>query len=534
MPLAQAVMPGERRASRWWIVVVASLLFTAGVRVRLLDIPFERDEGEYAYAGQLMLQGVPPYALVYNMKLPGTYAAFALIEAVFGETVKGIHFGFLLVNAGAIVLVFLLGRRLFGPVAGVVACASYALMSVSPGIYGTSAHATHFVVLPALAGFLLLLDVGQSGRLGRCFVSALLFGLAFLMKQQGVFFAIFAWLLFAGGRLRTRPFVLRKAMADVALFTLGLAAPFAVTCAVLWVAGVWDHFWFWTILYAREYVSMTSVSVGLRNFREQFPLVIGPAVLIWCLAAGGLAVVLYDRELRERRALILSFAVFSFLTVVPGLYFRGHYFVTALPAVAILAGAGVDAVRRQLVRRGRRGSWAAVPAALAVVALGWLVLQQETFFFRASPVEASRMMYGLEPFPEAIEIARWLETQTGEQDRILVWGAEPEIYFYARRRSATGYIYVFGVWEENRYSEHMAQEMMREIEAAQPKYIVVEFIPNRLMSRARQYLARSYTVDGRIDMISNSRTEYYWGDQARTPRPAAQRTVVVFGRTTAR
>lgn len=37
--------------------------------------PLERDEGEYAYAGQLMLQGIPPYQLAYNMKLPGTYAA---------------------------------------------------------------------------------------------------------------------------------------------------------------------------------------------------------------------------------------------------------------------------------------------------------------------------------------------------------------------------------------------------------------------------------------------------------------------------
>ncbi len=508
MPLMRRVSRGrERPASRWWIVVVASLLFAAGVRVRLLDIPLERDEGEYAYAGQLLLQGVAPYAVAYNMKLPGMYAAFALIEAVLGETVKGIHFGFLLVNAGAIVLVFVLGRRLFGPAAGAVACASYALMSLSPGVYGTSAHATHFVVLPALAGFLLLLDVGESGRLGRGFASALLFGLAFLMKQQGVFFALFAWFVFVGGRLRARPFVSRKAAADVALFAIGLAAPLAVACAALWLAGVWDSFWFWTFLYAREYVSITSVSAGLKNFREQFPLVVGPAVLIWSLAGAGVAAVLFDRELRERRALILSFAVFSFLTVVPGLYFRGHYFVTVLPAVALLAGVGVAAVHRQLVQRERRGAWAAIPAALTVVALGWVVLDQRTFFFHASPVQASRMMYGLEPFPEAIEIAR--------------------------RRSATGYIYVFGVWEENRYSERMAQEMMKEIEAAKPKYVVVEFIPNRLMERARQHLARSYTLDGRVDMMSDSRTEYVWGDRANARAPGAQRTLLVFRRITA-
>ena len=41
------------------------------IRIRFLAIPLERDEGEYAYAGQLMLQGIPPYRLAYNMKFPG-------------------------------------------------------------------------------------------------------------------------------------------------------------------------------------------------------------------------------------------------------------------------------------------------------------------------------------------------------------------------------------------------------------------------------------------------------------------------------
>ena len=59
---------------RWaiWGALIFILGFGAFVRLRLLDFPLERDEGEYAYAGQLMLQGIPPYKLAYNMKLPGT------------------------------------------------------------------------------------------------------------------------------------------------------------------------------------------------------------------------------------------------------------------------------------------------------------------------------------------------------------------------------------------------------------------------------------------------------------------------------
>src|SRR5512147_1059478 len=97
---------------RTWLLLGLALLFVLAVRVRLRDMPLERDEGEYAYAGQLLLQGVPPYKEAFNMKLPGTYAAYALIMALFGQTAGGIHLGVSLVNLASISLTFLLGRRL--------------------------------------------------------------------------------------------------------------------------------------------------------------------------------------------------------------------------------------------------------------------------------------------------------------------------------------------------------------------------------------------------------------------------------------
>jgi hypothetical protein len=100
------------------------IIFFALLRFRLREMPLERDEGEYAYAGQLMLQGIPPFQLVYTMKLPGTSAAYAAIMLVFGQTAAGIHTGLILVNAVTTFLVFLLGKRLYGRLAGLVAGAT--------------------------------------------------------------------------------------------------------------------------------------------------------------------------------------------------------------------------------------------------------------------------------------------------------------------------------------------------------------------------------------------------------------------------
>src|SRR5207247_8173812 len=113
-PLLKALM------RHWpWVVVGLTILLVVLIRVRLREMPLERDEGEYAYAGQLILKGVPPYKEAYNMKLPGTYAAYALIMAVFGQSASGIRLGVVLVNAASIVLLFLIGRKLLDDAAGV-------------------------------------------------------------------------------------------------------------------------------------------------------------------------------------------------------------------------------------------------------------------------------------------------------------------------------------------------------------------------------------------------------------------------------
>src|SRR5678816_1165849 len=93
------------------VAVAGIVLASAAVRLRVATVPLERDEGEYAYAGQLILQGIPPYQLAYNMKFPGTYYAYSLILAVFGQTPWGIHVGLMIVNAVTIVLVFAIGRK---------------------------------------------------------------------------------------------------------------------------------------------------------------------------------------------------------------------------------------------------------------------------------------------------------------------------------------------------------------------------------------------------------------------------------------
>ena len=431
-------------ASAWLFLAVVVFALTLAIRTRLLGIPLERDEGEYAYAGQLMLQGIPPYKLAYNMKFPGVYAAYAAIMSIFGQTIWGIHLGLLVVNVAAIVLLFLLGRRLLSFTAGIAAAASYAVLSLSPSVLGLAGHATNFVVLPALAGVLLLLNRSNQRAFLRLFASGFLFGLAVMMKQPGIFFALFGatYFIFKAVQERLGP---GKLALQSLTFASGVLLPFGITCLWLSSAGVFSHFWFWTVDYAYQYASGTPLSKGARDFFDMATGVIAASWLLWVLAGLGLVAGFYLKKTRPATSFILSLLFFSACALCAGLHFRPHYFILILPAVALLIGIAIDQLTELVVSRGVIGA-RFLPLLLLGVALGLPLVQQRQIFFQASPLEACRIIYGANPFPESIRIAQYLREHTNASDTIAILGSEPQIYFYSHRHSATGYIYTYGFW----------------------------------------------------------------------------------------
>lgn len=531
----------RKNFARWapWGFVLVAIVFAAAVRFRLLEMPLERDEGEYAYAGQLMLQGIPPYKLAYNMKLPGTYAAYALIMAVFGQTIRGIHLGLLVVNAATIVLVFLLGRRLFDSFVGVVAAASFAVLSMGQTILGMAAHASHFVILPVVGGMLLLLRAVRSERLSAVWGSGLLFGLGFLMKQPGVFFGLFglAYLLWSDWRRRSMNW------RRIAAFLCGAAIPFGATCIILFAAGVFDRFWFWTFTYAREYVSLEPLSSARQTFWWNFTRVVEPALWLWLLAGVGLVTLLLKKKWRDRVAVVAGFAGFSILAVCPGFYFRGHYFIMVLPAVALLIGVAISAAREtlsdmQFAVEMRDG----LPVLLFCVALLMAVRDQWAFFFRLPVDVACRLTYRENPFPESVVIADYIRAHSRPDARLAVIGSEPQIYFYSNRRSATGYIYTYGLIERQRLAVEMQQEMIAEIEAAAPEYMVYVNVvsswlvrpnsQNLIFKWRENFVGKNYDLIGVADILLLERTEYRWGEEAKKYTPRSRHFVLVHKRKT--
>ncbi len=525
----ETVSPSTRNL--WpWIALGVVLLATAIIRIRLLMIPLERDEGEFAYMGQLMLQGIPPYKLAYNMKLPGTYAAYALIMSLFGQTIAGIHIGLLLVNLTSTVMVFLLAKRILNPSAAVVAAASFALLSLSPTVNGTSAHATQFVLPFALGGCLLLLKLRETGRPVTALWSGLMFGIALLMKQHAAFFPVFAALYLVYVQMSMRPVAWKRMKAQVVLLAVGTTMPFLITCLALYASGVFHTFWFWTFTYARAYVSQVSMSDGVSMFWGVFQGIMSAGFGLWVMAGLGLittvGALFLGKTQRANTVFLLGFALFSFLCVCPGYFFRNHYFVLIMPAVGFMIGVLVMYCEEGLGRVAGPIVGFAVPIVIfAIMSINSANVQRD-FFFRANPEQACRMMYSINPFPESVKIGKYIKEHSTKTDKIAVIGSEPQIYFYANRHSATGFIYTYGLMEEHKYALKMQKDMIAEISNSKPRYVVITNIPwswavhpkadMTIMQWASIYLSSYYNLIGRSDAVEDGYATMYWGDDVQT------------------
>ncbi len=142
-------------------------------------------------------------------------------------------------------------------------------------------------------------------------------------------------------------------------------------------------------------------------------------------------------------------------------------------------------------------------------------------WFRLTPVQATCVIYGPDPFPEAEVIAAYIREKSPPTARLAVLGSEPEIYFLAHRRSATGYIYTYGLMEPQPFARNMQDAMIGEIETNAPEFVV--FADNPLFSWGRRpdsdlkifewwnSCQTNYTRVGLADVISTTETKFAWG-----------------------
>jgi len=388
------------------------------------------------------------------------------------------------------------------------------------------------VVLFAIAGSLVLLRALDRPSRSLTFGSGAFFGVALLMKQPGVFFVLFGALYLAASDWRSG-IGIKKTLLRSLLLISGAIAPLLLTAAALWICGVFGKFWFWTVQYATRYGTQVSLRDGVQIFIAHFTSALGTAWPLWAIAAVGLIGCVTRSRSRIAIRFLAPFALCSGMAVCPGLYFRPHYFVLFLPAVSLFVAVAVARGVAQFQKAKPILTFAVL--LIFATCLAWPLLAERDFFFERPIAEVNRMVNGINPFPESIKIANFLRSETTPSDTIVVLGSEPQIYFYSERQSATGYIYTYSLMEPQPYAHQMQQEMIAEIEAARPKFLVlidvdISWLPRAdsdqtIFRWAARYCDANYEAVGLVNIFDEG-SDYYLSGKPPNVRSAPEHIVI--------
>jgi len=374
-------------------VFVALLLLTVVLRLPAFFVDvFNSDETFLATQAEVINGGGRLYEEAADRKPPLVPYLYAAAFTITGSTALwSVRVLAMVAVALTALLVAMEARRRYGRKAGWIAGGLLVFASVAFAPQDGQAANFEVFMLPSMTAAVLLAHRGKS------FSSGAAVALATLAKQTGA--ATLLPVLYSAWRRRSR-----RGAGDA---LVGFAAPVALVALVVGPGQLL----FWAVLGNGSYLSVRSASALVAGlfFVMTLAFVALNLPIVWTL----------PRAWRERRAhddtdlwlWLLSAAI----SVTVGLRFFGHYYLQLLPPLCLLtAGALATATRRTVTRTVALAAFVAV----AFSAIG--------FFVR--------------PFDDKAEyrsVARYIDENSGEKDRILVWGHVPEIYWASGTRPAT-------------------------------------------------------------------------------------------------
>ena len=534
--------PGDKIFLRYWdtLSLFVILLIITKLRFPFLEIPLERDEGAYAYMAQLLLEGVPPYTQAYSLYFPGVFIIYALTFLILGQTIFAIHFCLLVATLITIVIIFLIGKKLFDPLTGIISGATFGLLGLNPYAQGLFSHGEPFTMLFICSGvYLLLLSIDSEKKILFLW-SGLFFGLGLLIKQN-VFVFIGLPIVYLCWSLLKKPRLKRKFYLDaIFYFTFGYFIPLAVFFIFCLITGSLEQMFFWTFIMPTEMTPPISISRAVYQFKILTLPIIKSSPLFFGVAAIGLLSPLWDKSSRLAVLFIVIFLVFSFFTMSLVFYFRAHYFLCLFPATALLTGVGFYSMNNLIKKISLRRINPIITAVFVFIFFSYSIFDQRKFFFQTKPETVSRIIYGNNPFPESLVIADYIKEHSSPSDKIAILGSEPQILFYADRVSASKHIFMYYLMGNHLHALSMQKEAMADIELTKPPILINVVIPTSWLFQKDSksmlfhwldgFVLKNYKLAGVVEIQGLNTTNYYWGVDTTKFVPQGENFIQIYQR----
>ncbi|WP_317896968.1 ArnT family glycosyltransferase [Aurantibacillus circumpalustris] len=526
------------------ILMTILILLIYSIRSKFLLIPFERDEGIYSYMGKLALEGKTPYIDFYEMKFPGLFYFYASIVGLFGDTVKGMHTGFMYLNIATILLLYNAGKNLFSPIAGLISAITFAFVSLTANLSGFTVQAEHGVAFFISLGLFFYTLTKKSGKWYYFLSMGVALGMAFMVKTSGVFMPLWGGLILILDLIFSKkPRQFKTFFKNLLAYSVGGFSVIAIFFTVIFFKGSFNEMIYWTYEYSKVYVGGVPFEEGIKYFKYTRDAIVQNYKFFWVHSVLAVAVCLLRPISFQLKAFGISLLIFSGLTIVPGFYFYGHYWIQTLPGISLLAGLTYHCIitvfepKLKLGKLKLRYIYLSVFAVLTYNHINAL----KSYYFHPNYDLILRQVYGSNPFPEAMEIGNFINANSKPEDNIVLIGSEPQIYFYTKKKSPSRHAYFTALVSNVKTHKEWQREFVRDTEKAKPRYVIFFNNPISLMVQpntdnyvfewANKYITENYTLIGFVDMVDGyTNSNYVWREQIATYKQQGKNSILIYER----
>lgn len=424
--------------------------------------PFERDEGEYAYSAWLLRTGGTPYQDSFLQKPPliiYTYLIGQMMNPLAVWPPRMLASIFIFITA---ILIYLIAKKEWGEIAGVFSAFLFLPMVGFPVLAPFAANTEKFMILPMIGVLALFVYFKNSLKSWPYILTGILSSIAIFYKPISlpviIFINIF-WLfkLYKSYEnpkisLLVKPFLLLG--GSTILTSIIILLPFFKV-----LHSFFQEVFTFNLFYASTFDNPLGNFI---NYLSKF-------FHYWWV----LLFLLFGLLFEKPKNILYYFLLLtiSLLTVFSSPIGLGHYYLMIMPFLALLCGTLFNSILESLSLNNKQKK---ISIIIILPIILFIILFPFKEQFSLNPQKLSEWVYGTaNPFGESQEVANHLALITNKNDYVFVAGSEPQIYYYAQRKSPTRFVITYPLNLPTPFREQFQSELVNDLQKTPPQAIII-------------------------------------------------------------
>ena len=427
-------------------------------KLHWLHAPLDRDEGSYLYLGKCFIEGYRPYIDFYEIKPPGVFFVYGIFYQIFGNSIIALHIGLAMVQLLSSIIIFSLTNSMFNnKLAATIAFCIYLLLCLSTSLLSFGLNSEFFINLFFILSLYFLYRSTHYNTVQYLFVSGLCLAMCVMIRQQAVVFILpYIAVFFMLCKNKQLPI-----QSGIYIF-LGFAMYVGLLISyVCYRSGFSEmYYWVWErpFSFYLENITWTKGKAYMLHFLNNF--VIENYIVLICCLVGLIAIMINQKIGTDIKLFLTLLFIVSLIAIVPGFRFFPHYWIYLIPFLS-LSASGLHLLGREKT----------MISIMLIFLTSHLLVNAKTFFITPA-IQSYSNIYGKNPNIAVKKITDYIKKHANKQDKLYVFGSEPQVYFEADFIPNLRHVYVAFAFQPLPTDTIFQAEILDYLQKEKPKYIL--------------------------------------------------------------